>query len=281
MRPSRLARLTSIGSGGALLIVLALSTLPAGHCASAKKATVPQIDFIGNTAFTSSQLQQVLSKAKPRWFDARGALNPNALYEATDNLAAFYYDNGYLNVRVDEPQFAPGGRTMIGIDEGPLYRVGETKIHGNLRFLRSAIASQLSIKSGQPFRGTALRHSVTAVSDFYSDRGYAFIYIDPRTNLDSANHRIKVSLYIKPGPLTYIDQITITGNPTVPESRVKGVLKIHEHDLYSATSIRESKARLDDTALFRQTTFLVQPSKHANAINLEIRVVEKGSKLPT
>jgi len=39
------------------------------------------------------------------------------------------------------------------------------------------------MKTGDLFRGSSLQHQVLALSDFYSNRGYAYVNVDPRTQL--------------------------------------------------------------------------------------------------
>jgi outer membrane protein insertion porin family len=249
----------------------------AGNKADASSSGIrtPKIDFIGNKAFSSEKLLEALLRRRPRWFTESGSVNPKALYELTDYLTAFYYDNGFLNVQVDQPQIASAAdRVMIGIDEGPLYRVGSIAIGGQLKFPRREVESQLTLRSGQPFRGSTLQRNVLALSDFYSDRGFAYVNIDPRTKMDSKRHLVNVKVLIKPGDETTIDQITISGNTTTPEQVIRAALRFHEHELYSTRAIRESMARLGELGLRPDIT--TQPSTKSDQINVKVTVVEKS-----
>jgi outer membrane protein insertion porin family len=235
----------------------------------------PQIVFVGNTAFSSEKLLELLSNGWPRWFTASGSINPNAPHEAADMLVAFYYDNGFLNVHVDQPRIASAAdRLTIGIDEGPLYRVGSIAIEGQLRFSRREVESQLTMRSGQPFRGSTLQRNVLALSDFYSDRGFAFVNVDPTTNMDSERHLVNARFFIKPGDQIHIDQITISGNTTTPTQVIRSALRIHEHELYSARALRESKTRLDQLGLATQIT--TQPSTKSGEINVRVTIRERS-----
>ena len=233
----------------------------------------PKIDFIGNKAFSSEKLLEVLSR-RARWFTESGSLNPDALYEATDDLAAFYCSNGFLGTQVDRPQITSFDRATIKIDEGPLFRFGSIAIEGQLRFPRLDVESQLTMRSGQPFRGSTLQRNVLALSDFYSDRGFAYVNVDPTTNMDSERHLINVRFFIKPGDEIRIDQITISGNTTTPEQVIRAALRFHEHELYSAQAIRESMARLEELGLRPHIT--TQPSTKPDEINVKVTVVEKS-----
>jgi outer membrane protein insertion porin family len=236
----------------------------------------PKIDFIGNKAFSSEKLMEVLLSRKARSFTESGSLKPNAHahYEATDYLEAFYYSNGFLDVQVDEPQITSIDRAMIGIDEGPLYRFGSIAIEGQLRFSQRDVESQLTIKSGQPFLGQTLQNDVLALADFYSDRGFAFVNVDPRTRMDSRRHLIDVKLFIMPGDEIRIDQITISGNTTTPVEVIRAALLIHEHELYSTRALHESNDRLNKLGLGTQIT--TEPSTKPDKINLKVTIVEKS-----
>jgi outer membrane protein insertion porin family len=196
------------------------------------------------------------------------------VHAATDILVVFYYDNGFLNVHVDQPQIASDDRVTIAIYEGPVYRTGSIAIEGQLRFPRRDVESQLTMRSGQPFRGSTLQRNALALSDFYSDRGFAYVNVDPRTQMDSSRHLINARFLIKPGDETRIDQITISGNTTTPEQVIRAALRFHEHELYSARAIRQSMARLEELGLRPHIT--TQPSTKAGEINVRVAVVEKS-----
>ncbi len=262
-----------------LLSSLSFTTIAVARDSTGNKADIergtktPEIVFSGNTAFSSEKLWQVLSS---RLFTDSDSLIPTAaLYEVTDNLTAFYYDNGFLNVQVDQPQIASAtDRVMIGIYEGPLYRIGSIAIEGELRLPRREVESQLTMRSGQPFRGSTLQRNVLALSDFYSDRGFAYVNIDPTTKMDSERHLINVRFFIKPGDETWIDQITISGSTTTPQQAIRAALRFHEHELYSTRAIRESMARLGELGLRPETT--TQPSTKPDEINVKVTIVEKS-----
>ena len=271
---------TLCGSFLFLLLSLFLTTNAVARDSTSNKADTssgirtPKIDFVGNRTFSSEKLLEALTNGKPRWFTGSGSINPDALRFATDYLTAFYYDNGFLNVHVDEPQIASADRAMIGIDEGPLYRVGSIAIEGQLKFPRRDVESQLTMRGGQPFRGSILQRNVLALSDFYSDRGFAYVNIDPTTQMDSKRHLINAKFFIKPGDETSIDHITISRNTTTPEQVIRAALRFHEHELYSARAIRESMARLEELGLRPEIT--TQPSTKPDEINVKVTIIEKS-----
>ena len=264
-----------------LLLCLFVTTAVAGDSTGSKAdiergTRTPKVDFSGNRAFSSEKLLEVLLSKRPRWFTESGSLNPKFAYEANDDLTAFYYNGGFLDAEVDGPQIASADRATISIYEGPLWRVGSIAIEGQLSFPRRDVESQLTMGSGQPFRGSILQRNVLALSDFYSDRGFAYVNIDPRTEMDSKRRLINVRFLIKPGDEIRIDRIMISGNTTTSEQVIRAALRIHEHELYSARAIRQSKARLDELNLFSDTRIWTEPSTRSEEINVRVTVVEKS-----
>jgi len=265
-----------------LLLALFVKTIAVAGDSTGSKADIergtktPKIDFSGNRAFSSEKLLEVLLSRRPRWFTESGSLNPKFAYEASDDLTAFYYNSGFLDAEVDGPQIASADRPMISIYEGPLFRFGSITIEGQLRFPEREVQSQLSIRSGHPTSVTDLEHDVYALADFYSDRGFAYVNIDPRTEIDTKRHLLNVRFLIKPGDEVRIDQITISGNTKTPERVIRAALRIHEHDLYSARAFHESIARLTELNLFSDTRVTTEPSTRSDEINVRVTVVEKS-----
>src|ERR1043166_142045 len=72
-----------------------------------EKIRVKDIIFEGNKAFSSSQLSAILTTRKQNFLSRilnTGSLNRDALKTDVERLTAWYYDNGYISVKVDEPK---------------------------------------------------------------------------------------------------------------------------------------------------------------------------------
>jgi outer membrane protein assembly factor BamA len=241
-------------------------------------AKTPQIDFIGNKAFSSVTLLNVLLQGKPRWFTESGSLNRNVLRKSTDDLVAFYYNNGFLAVKVDKARIVSKDHAIIEIDEGSLYHFGSIAVAGRLVFPLRDLEAQLTMKSGHPFRGPILQHDEDSLVHYYSNRGFAFVTVDPRVTIDSGHHLVNVKLFIEPRDEIWINRITIFGNTRTPAQIIRAALRIHEHELYSERAFRESKARLDGLGLFSEIQITTRPSTKPGQIDVNVIVVEKSRK---
>ena len=245
------------------------------------KVEITKIVFEGNKAFSSSTLSGQMETATYSrllsWLTGWGALDQKKLQEDVDRLTAFYYDNGYLNVQVGQPQVVRNGdqiTIVITIDEGIPYRVGRINIEGNLKFPRRELRRLLTIKSGQLFRGSTLQRQVLALSDFYSNRGYAYVNIDPRTQLVHTTKRVNVVFVINPGHEVLIDRVNITGNTKTSDKVIRREIQLQEQEPYSAEEIRNSKQRLDRLGFFTDTRITTSPAAQPDKINLDVNVTE-------
>ncbi len=247
------------------------------------KVEVTSIQFIGNHAFSDAQIRGVMDTGTHNflsWFTGAGTLDKKKVQEDRDHISAFYYDNGYLNVNVSEPKIVRTGDTIklvIEIDEGQPYRFGRVTVAGNLRFPRRELLPLLNIKPGQRFEGAVLQHNVLTLSDFYSNRGYAFVNVDPRTRLDPSVHRINVTFYINPGHEVLINRIIITGNTKTSDKVIRREMQIQEQEPYSAEAIRDSKVRLDRLGYFNEVRITTEPSPQPDKVNLNVNVSERNT----
>jgi len=248
------------------------------------KVEITKIDFHGNKAFTSSELRSVMETSTHNfllsWVTGQGALDQQKLQDDVDHLTAFYYQNGYLNVHISTPKVDRVGNSLhitIDVDEGTVYRIGRVALAGNMKSPHRELARQLTIKRGQHFKGASLQHDVLTLSDFYSNRGYAFVNIDPRTQLDPVTHRINITFYINPGHEVLVNRINITGNTKTSDKVIRRELQIQEQEPYSAEAIRESKKRLDRLGYLSEVRITTEPAQQPDKINLDVNVAEANT----
>ena len=248
------------------------------------KVEITNIQFVGNHAFSSSILKNNM-ETRPyskllSWVTGWGALDPKKLQEDVDRLTAFYYDNGYLNVQIAPPQVIRNGEKItivVTIDEGTPYRVGRIDIEGNLKFPRRGLRKLLTMKSGELFRGSSLQRQVLALSDFYSNRGYAYVDVNPRTQLVRTNKRVNVTFVINPGHEVLIDRINISGNTKTSDKVIRREIQVQEQEPYSAEEIRDSQTRLQRLGFFSDTRITTAPASQPDKINLNVNVTEANT----
>ncbi len=102
------------------------------------------------------------------WATGAGNLDQEALKTDVERLTAFYYDHGYVNVKVDEPLVErkdDGLNVTIKIDEGEQYKVGTVKLGGDATATTELNVPQLEMKSGDVFRASKLRKDILKLTE--------------------------------------------------------------------------------------------------------------------
>ncbi len=240
---------------------------------------IKKITFEGNRAFTEDELKDVM-QTKEDWiipFTSRGRLDPDVLTNDIALLAALYYDNGYIDHRIDEPIVLTRGsglEVVIRVQEGERYRVGVVQVGGELVGDPERLLERLSMTSGQIFRGSRVRNDLTALRQRYADRGYAFADIAPVTDAKPADRLVDVTFMIKRGPLVYFDQVKIAGNVKTRDKVIRREMEFAEKERYSSRKIVQSRNALLRTGFFKDVTVETEKTDREDAVDLSVNVEE-------
>ncbi len=244
---------------------------------------ITDIEFTGNHAFSGRELRGFMKTSTHGWLSwltGSGVLDRKTLDKDVDRIAAVYYDHGYLNVHVGEPEILTHGHQItikIAINEGPRYNIGSIDLAGDLKFPKAELRKLVTLKSGEPFQGTALQHNLLKLSDFYSNRGYAFVNVNPRTQINPANRTVNVVFDIHPGRIVLINRIRITGNTKTADKVIRREMQVQEQEPYDAKAIRKSKRKLDRLGYFSSVRISTSPSKQPDKIDLNVHVAEANT----
>jgi outer membrane protein insertion porin family len=250
------------------------------HVSEGPLVEVSAIKFVGNKTFSDSRLRGLMETRKhnilSRFFNT-GTLDRAKLQDDVDRMTAFYYNHGYLQVHIGDPAISRHGNSIIvtvTIDEGSVFTVGKVGVGGDLKFPKSDLTSKLTLKPHKVFSGADMEHDVLTLSDFYSDRGYAFVNVDPRTQVDPLAHRVDVTYAVTPGNEVLIDRIKISGNTKTSDKVIRREIKVQEQEPYSASKIQISKQRLDSLGYFQSVRLSTEPARQPDKINLDVNVQE-------
>ncbi|MGZ6251906.1 MAG: outer membrane protein assembly factor BamA [Candidatus Binataceae bacterium] len=250
------------------------------HVSEGPLVEVSAIKFVGNKTFSDSRLRGLMETRKhnilSRFFNT-GTLDRAKLQDDVDRMTAFYYNHGYLQVHIGDPAISRHGNSIIvtvTIDEGSVFTVGKVGVGGDLKFPKSDLTSKLTLKPHKVFSGADMEHDVLTLSDFYSDRGYAFVNVDPRTQVDPLGHQVDVTYAITPGNEVLIDRIKISGNTKTSDKVIRREIKVQEQEPYSASKIQISKQRLDSLGYFQSVRLSTEPARQPDKINLDVNVQE-------
>jgi outer membrane protein insertion porin family len=244
---------------------------------------ISEVRFTGNRRYSARQLRSVMETQRHTllsYFFATGTLDQKKLASDIDRVSAYYYDHGYLNVHVGQPLVTRQGNSLIitiDIEEGPQYTVGAIDVAGNLKVPKQDLLSRITLKPHEVFAGAEMEHDVLTLSQFYSDRGYAYVNVDPRTNIDPARRTVDVTFNVNPGREVLVDRIHITGDTKTSDKVIRREMVIEEQEPYSTQKIQKSKQRLDALGYFSNTRISTSPGPTPDKIDLDVAVQEANT----
>ena len=248
-----------------------------------KPVRITKVVLEGARAFTPGQLKGVM-QTKEKWFlsfiTGRGNLDNEVLKTDVERLTAFYYDHGYIDVRIDEPvveRTAKGLQVTIKIDEGDQYKVGTVDIGGELLPDMTQAREKLSLEPGEIFRTSKLRQDINALTEIYGDQGYAFVNVTPDTEGSKADKLINVTYKVSKGPEVYIDKIDITGNTKTRDKVIRRELELGEQERFSGSKLRRSQERLRRLGFFEDVNITTRRAESEDKLDLLVDVKETST----
>jgi outer membrane protein insertion porin family len=167
-----------------------------------------------------------------------------------------------------------GLELVFRIHEGPQYRVGKVEIGGDLIQDGKQMLKSVKLTTGQIFRGSRLREDITTLSEFYANKGFAFVQVDPVTNIDQSQKNVNVALVITKGPPVYFNRVLVAGNTKTRDKVVRRELLANEQELFSGTKITQSRNALQRTGYFEDVQVTTKKTAQPDTIDVLVDVKE-------
>ena len=241
---------------------------------------IKKIAFEGNRAFSDSELKDQIA-TKEEWIFSfithRGVLDRDMLTNDVAILSNFYNDNGYVDHKIDDPAILrarDGLEVVFRIQEGAQYRVGKVEIGGELIEDGKQLLKSVKLTTGQIFRGSRLREDVTTLTDMYSNKGFAFVQVDPVTNVNSTQKTVDIALVITKGPPVYFNRVLVAGNTKTRDKVVRRELLANEQELFSGNKITQSRNALQRTGYFEDVQVTTKKTEQPDTVDVLVDVKE-------
>jgi outer membrane protein insertion porin family len=151
-----------------------------------EKVLIKSITFEGNNAYTDKVLKKLMKTSEKGFFSlvtSSGDLKMEDIDQDITKLTGFYYNSGYIQARIGEPKIEYKGNWInitIKIDEGPQFKVGNVDITGDLVLPKDELKKRLKITKETYYNREVVRNDVLALTDLYSDEGFAHADLSPR-----------------------------------------------------------------------------------------------------
>ncbi|MEJ2477365.1 MAG: outer membrane protein assembly factor BamA [Desulfobacterales bacterium] len=248
-----------------------------------KKVRIEHIFFVGNKAFTDKQLKKQMGTSEKGFFSFitdSGDLKKEDLDQDVSRLEAFYQNQGYIRAKVGEPQIEykeDGIDVTIKIEEGPQFKVGTIDVKGDLIFPREVLLDKIKLRKEEFYNRTVLRDDLLALSDLYSDEGYAFADITPLIDENAETLVVNITYQFDKGQQVYFEEITISGNSKTRDKVIRRQLEVYEQGLYSGSRLKRSIRNLNRLDYFQDVKVNTTKGSADDKMLLNIDVEEKST----
>jgi outer membrane protein insertion porin family len=217
------------------------------------RANVNEIEISGATRISAKSLRKKIK------LKINSPLDEDALGKARQDILDAYKAKGFNDVdvqyRVDVDKARGTSRVVYTVAEGEKGTVSAVRFEGNTKFSDRALRKQMKTKgrtllafydkSGR-LDEAQLQQDLDAIREWYQDRGYIDVEIQP-VRRERSNGRMTLVIPIVEGQRYYVGRIGAKGFKSTTEDKIKLILKIKEGDVYSPKAIREDAKTIADS----------------------------------
>jgi len=247
---------------------------------------VQAINFVGNSAFSDSQLRDVISTSESSLLSF---LKPTDVYDSDrlnlDRalLRKFYLENGYAEVRIisataDLDPDGEGFFITFTLEEGPQYKFGNIALQSDLPGLDpEALRGEVLTETGEVFNGLKLDKSTEKLTLAASKMGFPFARVRKEVDRDPISLTIDVTYIIEQGPRIYVERINILGNTRTLDYVIRQEFLVSEGDPYNAQLVEQSRKRIEGKAYIKSAKISKERGSARDRLVLNLNVVEQAS----
>jgi outer membrane protein insertion porin family len=247
------------------------------------KLHIDRIIIEGNKALTASQIKDAMStKERVYWIFPFSTVQRKVFDDDVDRILQLYGDHGYIQARVESTEIVPDlarkkVTLKVRVVEGPQFHTGTITITGNEILTTEEIRKLVKLQEGGVFSRGALRNSVRAIVDRYSELGRARAEVDPRTTNDLANLKVDVAIPLVEGGPVYVERINIAGNTKSSEKVLRRELRVAEGELFTYQKLVRSRQRLFNLGYFDEVNVNTDQGSTPDKIVINIDVKERAT----
>jgi outer membrane protein insertion porin family len=245
---------------------------------------VRAINFIGNSAFSDSQLRYVISTTQTNllsFLKSTNIYDPDRLNLDRELLRQFYLKNGYADARIisataDLDRDGRGFFITFTIDEGERYRFGAIDVESALPSVNiDALRHVILTRTGRVYNAEKVEKTVEALTIEVSQQGYAFGQVRPRFERDEATHTMGIVYTIEEGPRIYIERINIVGNFRTQDDVIRREFRLAEGDAFNRLLVEAARKRLRALGFFKTVDIDTQPGSAPDRVIIVVKVEEQ------
>ncbi|UPK31981.1 outer membrane protein assembly factor BamA [Bradyrhizobium sp. 186] len=250
------------------------------------KTGVKSIDFVGNNAFSSYRLRDIIKTHESNllsFLASSDIYDPDRVEADRDLIRRFYLKNGFADVQVVAAltEYDPekkGFLVTFKIEEGQQYRVGAIDFRSSIpNFDPTSMRAYSRVNVGSLYNVESVEKSVEEMQIEASRRGFAFAVVRPGGDRNFEAHTVAVVFNIDEGPRTYIERINVRGNTRTRDYVIRREFDISEGDAYNRALVDRAERRLKNLDYFKTVKITTEPGSSSDRVVLIVDLEEKST----
>jgi len=251
-----------------------------------KKTEVRRISFVGNKAFSDSDLRgQIVTQESAfyRFLTSNDTYDPDRLQVDREKLRDFYLSEGYIDFKVVSAvaELSPEQDAFFitfTVDEGERYKLGKVEIKTSLKDLDpKALRSLVQTSEGAWYDQGDVDRTVQALNDALGSLGYAFVDIQTRLDRDPKKKIVNLTYDINEGPKVFVERIDIKGNVRTLDKVIRREFRLAEGDAFNTAKLRRTRTRLQNLGFFSTVDIKNLPGTAPDRTIIEVNVEEQST----
>jgi outer membrane protein insertion porin family len=255
-----------------------------------KAAKVVDINVIGNTVFSDSDIQQAFAVKESSWSSIVSRNDRYArekMAASLEALRALYLNAGYINFDITNSSLNLSEDKKrifieVSVNEGQQFKFGESKFLGDALYKPEELKAMQIYKDGSTYS----QEKVNAVKQLllrkYGNAGYYYAEVNVVPQINNETRQVDLNYYINPGQQVTVRRINFTGNTKTSDEVLRREMRQMEGALASNEKIDLSKVRLERTGYFK--TVDIKPTRipsMPDQVDLNVSVEEQHSGTST
>jgi outer membrane protein insertion porin family len=245
---------------------------------------VLSINFIGNHAFSDTQLKSVISTTETNllsFLKSTDVYDPDRLNLDREMLRRYYLQNGYADARVvsavaDLDPEGEGFFITFTVEEGELYSFGNINVESTLASVDPAsLRGELLTNPGDYYDAKKVDDTTEKLTVAVAEQGYAFGQIRPRIERDPINRVISIVYVVEQGPRVYIERINVVGNVRTQDYVIRREIRLAEGDAYNRLLVDQARLRIQKLGFFKGVKVNREPGSAPDRVILSFLVEEQ------
>ena len=249
-----------------------------------KRFKLKKVYFKNNTAFTESELRDVVQTQRQWWrYILRFGNYYNKEMQALDKdkLEKAYGTKGYMDFAVSDilveplPDNPKWVTVTFVLQEGSPYTIGDITLEGSKLFSAETLLGKSLSKPGQVHDSDREQADLSLMKAEYERLGYIDLKFYATHKKNTETKIVDVNYHVSEGAPANVRNIDITGNTITKDEVIRRELAIAPGDLADAGKIRITKSRLQNLGYFENVDILPVPTGELGTKDLKIELKEK------